>query len=385
MGLPPYNPYQFVPFPTQVPRAPLRATGGHDREGARGLFSGKLVCQLNLLTPVLVIARDGQKPTKLPASSLRGMLRAVAEIAGRGCGSSIGKDGLDWVDKKSSEEFRTSGARFPNATEHVSCCEYGGNPAILARFENEKGSRSLDWSKMVLCSPCAMFGFAHKQACWRGRIRGSDGILLRGEFRLPQLPEGDTLRMDSPHPHHLSHYFQPPWHWPVEGSYEYEGGVMLGRKVYRNSRQQRRLDVANLWEAPGPPGQSAVFQFDVRYQNLTPSELGLLLFVLDLKRGASRLAHRYGYGKPAGYGSVWISPPVVVVETPNRYRSYDAPPTARLQETPDQIKDRFFRERPAADTDWQAFERWLAGPPLDPRFRYPTREEMREERLKEDS
>src|SRR5579883_934594 len=209
MGLPEYNPYQFVPFPTKVPRAPLGRFMGHDRVSSLPLLSGKLVCQLNVRTSVLAIARDDRQPTKLPASSLRGMLRSVAEIVGQGCGSFIGKDGLSWEDKKPGRTFRTTG-EYPDPTEHVSCSEYGGNPAILERFEQQEGPRSVDWSRMVLCRPCAMFGFAHKQACWRGRIQVGDGTLVRGEFGEPRLRQGPPLRMDGPRPHHLPHYFEPP-------------------------------------------------------------------------------------------------------------------------------------------------------------------------------
>src|SRR5437016_6279458 len=113
MGLLPYNPYQFVPFPTRVPRAPLGRFVGHDRTSSH-LLTGKLVCQLNVRTPVLVIARDGRQPVKLLASSLRGMLRSVAEIVGQGCGSFIGKDGLSWEDKKPGRTYTTSGGQFPN-------------------------------------------------------------------------------------------------------------------------------------------------------------------------------------------------------------------------------------------------------------------------------
>src|ERR1017187_59380 len=91
MGLPPFNPYQFVPFSETVPRSPMIWLAGHDRTGSKFFESGRVICEMRLETPILVANADAP-PKGLPAASLRGMVRTVAEMAGQGCASFIGEE-----------------------------------------------------------------------------------------------------------------------------------------------------------------------------------------------------------------------------------------------------------------------------------------------------
>ena len=102
------NPYQFVPFPKEVPRAPIPVQTGHGRTGAQGFFSGELKCTMfqETKTPILVVTRGAQckvAPMALPATSLRGMARSTAEMIGQGCGSHIG-EGEERVFNESRRE-----------------------------------------------------------------------------------------------------------------------------------------------------------------------------------------------------------------------------------------------------------------------------------------
>jgi hypothetical protein len=65
---------------------------------------------------------------------------------------------------------------------------------------------------------------------------------------------------------------------------------------------------------PVQPG--AQFKGRIRYENLTPVELGALLFSLDLPDGC---CHKVGLGKPYGLGSIAIQTDLVLVDRPTRY------------------------------------------------------------------
>ena len=57
-------------------------------------------------------------------------------------------------------------------------------------------------------------------------------------------------------------------------------------------------------------------KFRIRFENLSPVELGAVLFVLNLPDG---LLHKLGMGKPVGLGSVKIKPKLMITNRKERY------------------------------------------------------------------
>ena len=70
-----------------------------------------------------------------------------------------------------------------------------------------------------------------------------------------------------------------------------------------------------------PVKTGVTFAGKIRFENLTPIELGALLRALDLPDGC---AHRIGMGKPLGLGSVRIGVRLQLLDPSSRYRSWHA-------------------------------------------------------------
>lgn len=79
----------------------------------------------------------------------------------------------------------------------------------------------------------------------------------------------------------------------------------------------------------------------MEFENLAPLELGALLYALELEEG---MAHRLGYGKPFGLGSVVLS--AIKLELIDwEKRLVSAEPGAGVEEAPrsfiEECKERF--------------------------------------------
>lgn len=375
MSLPPFNPYQFVPFSASVPRFKLIWLAGHDRSGSRFFESGRIKCEMTLETPILVVDRKKGAPEGLPSSSLRGMVRAVAEVVGEGCGSLIGDNDGSFKDQRRRDDPAnwTVGAH-PPSDNHRACDLVEPNATEIKAAAKE--GRPIRWDRMELCRTCAMFGCALRDACWQGRVRFSDAKMTGTFLRYQANADEPMVPLYSPKPHHLPFYFLDPDPGPYRPrgrDREYKGTTMAGRKVYLHQDTGHRVD-ADAWEA----GRKCRFSFTVSFENLSPSELGLLVFALDLRRpgGPTNLRHHYGYGKPAGYGSVRISTQCRL-DRKGWYEGFDEERAEVLRNT-DLNKQKFFEKRSVAGGDWAAFERWMAYPQVGP-IRYPTLDEIRGE------
>ncbi|MBE9593892.1 MAG: hypothetical protein IMF19_10500, partial [Proteobacteria bacterium] len=78
-------------------------------------------------------------------------------------------------------------------------------------------------------------------------------------------------------------------------------------------RNRQKLGLTSSVELLLPPAE---FTFTVEFDNLAESELGLLLWSLELEEG---LAHKLGMGKPIGLGSVKINTELEIIERIDRY------------------------------------------------------------------
>lgn len=117
----------------------------------------------------------------------------------------------------------------------------------------------------------------------------------------------------------LDHYASPPPHETI----------IRGHKLYWHRGEIGLSDIAesdtrNIREHPKqytriqPVKDNVSFEFDIHFENLTPVELGALLWVLRLPPNH---LHKLGMGKPLGMGAVEIVPTVHLYNRKSRYKT----------------------------------------------------------------
>ena len=288
------NPYDFVPLES----GPDRSAKWRSQENAGQGLTGKITCELTVLTPLFVGAvqpesqgqqvqyvpvRYGDTPV-LPASALKGMLRSVMEAASNSC---LGVLSVSYKDVGKVTDSMAKGYR--------SCIRIG-----------------------ELCPVCALMGMTEETAdgsqekgnALAGRVLITDAQPVEGKLPTPTpvtLParkdqRGKVVPIGSPKPSHKLFYFDT-------------NGQLLGRKFYYRTAKWRETIQKNtgifqkaLKDDFRTIGLTAitptsVFSFDIYFNNLSPSELDLLVYGLALEEGA---CHHLGYAKPFGLGSVQI-------------------------------------------------------------------------------
>lgn len=154
--------------------------------------------------------------------------------------------------------------------------------------EKQKDPNFLDW-------PRAILGWAGKDSSRRSRVSFGD-FPAQGEPR--ELPLVETV-LGSPK---ISYY---PGYVVNGDHYNQEGFQLRGYKQYW-LKEAKALDTGKKNAAsrlrPLPAG--TVFSGVIRYRNLRPEELGLLLWSLRLEEGCYQSV---GMGKPYGYGRMKLS------------------------------------------------------------------------------
>ena len=293
------NPYRWV----DVSQKSIR----HAMPGYRHCFqgvSGRLWCQLEALTPLFVGSGTSDTGTKdfikspqgepyIPATSLKGAIRALAELVGN--------------------------AAIPFARS----AEVDSGHA-LRKARNNKGQLDI---------VARTFGYLDGINGFAGLIHFSDGILQDAESQ-PHEWQRYTVAVGQPKPDHTAFY---------------KGGKAK-RKFYHHHFGARGLVKApsNIRKTatlrPAPPGTQ--FAFNVDFENLRESELGLLLYCLvleeratvtlgrkalgsgegDPKTFAGPLRHKIGGAKPHGAGSVCIRIEKISLcrDIASRYRGQNA-------------------------------------------------------------
>ncbi len=259
------NPYDFVPLGNPSPRLP---PPGHHLLPSHG---GVIHARLTTLGPFLIAKQADSQNTigpvgygkVIPGSSLKGMLRSVAEMAGGGC---ISLSGSLYF----RGEFKYRGA----TTKPV-----GFDPCS-------------DGDK--LCVTCRMFGALIRGEAWKGMIEPGEA---RWEGAGTPGTESFNVIVGQPKPDHAAFYTK--------------GGKIRGRKAYFHHPSQIIKSAAAQHAAFGArqtivvralkPGQT--YRFSVRHQGLDRAAYALLLYSMFLQEG---LAHKLGWGKPMGFGSVRI-------------------------------------------------------------------------------
>ncbi len=258
------NPYDFVPLGKPSVR---RARPGH----LVASHGGVIHARLTTLGPFLIAKQtDGQNTLGpvgsgkiIPGSSIKGMLRSLAEMVGGGCISLSGS-------LYSRGQFKYD--------------RWASNP------EDFKPCHDID----KLCITCRMFGALIGRESWKGVIEPGEAR-WHGEG----VPRTSTFNVivGQPKPEHSAFYAKD--------------GKIRGRKAYyhhpskimQSASAQHATYGARQTMSVRALGPGQTYYFNVRHQGLEADAYALLLYSLFLEPG---LAHKLGWGKPMGFGSVRI-------------------------------------------------------------------------------
>lgn len=289
------NPYDFVPL-EGTPSPPVKP----DQSLISG-YGGTLSFTLEVLTP-LCIHHDPGKPNQqghhafahlnntptIPATSLKGMLRSVHEVVTNSTMGMLKSGQKGWYRQ-----------RVPPAYHP------GENTNNLTLTE-------------------ALFGMVGG--------KGDDSVGYAGRIFLDDIPIPQTIplkpqrvsrpRGGMPKPEHESFYFERE-----------RNGNILGRKFYYHQQDYRR--VAQVYAQGRGMSEITVLSVpegtrlrgSLRFCSLNRDELCSLVYALVLE---DHLAHKLGYGKPLGLGSVRLHITRLEVErtegnVPSRLLSYGDP------------------------------------------------------------
>ena len=196
----------------------------------------------------------------IPGSSLKGVIRSVAEALSGSCLTLPGES-TSYYDRDKRRNY------------------YYEMPEGFERCRPKE-----------LCPACRIFGGMKAGDPFLGKTGISDAV-AEGK------PEVEWLTLEAlmqPKPRHRVWYGDP-----------LQSRVMRGRKFYyhRPASPQRavRPNPYNKTVEAVKPGSA--FGFSVDYTNLTDDELALLIFALVLE---PEMCHKIGMGKPVGLGSAKI-------------------------------------------------------------------------------
>lgn len=342
------NPYDFVPLEGTASRLTPEAQARLSQAQIGGLC-GTINFTLKVLTPLCIHQNPGEPDRQgqhafahlggqpcVPATALKGMLRGVHEVV---TNSTLGL-------LKSEARGGWYRTRIPH--------NYlpGENLSQLTPSE-------------------ALFGIVGGQ--------GADSVGYAGRLLLDDVPVSGELKPQSvsrpnggqPKPEHKGFYFQPGGNGKILGRkfYYHQQSYQHVLNVYRNDRRMPVITVAAIF--PGTRVEGTL-----RFFNLQEDELAALVYTLILEEG---LAHKLGYGKPLGLGSVQISITRLEVEptasAPARFLTYavDEPAIEDWHPRVVTLRDRAriaWLARPQGQPSYAAFTsiaRW----PQNENFVYP--------------
>jgi len=163
-----------------------------------------------------------------------------------------------------------------------------------------------------LCPACRIFGLATREG---GSAQGKVSFSHAKINTAPVLTEGVLLKiLGSPQPTATGFYLINDDYdnfSPVkvrDGGFDKPGALLRGRKFYwvsgggYTSQEPSKFNSrVELLQPKTEGGDWASFTFSVYFENLTPIELGLLIWSIELEPG---MFHRLGMGKPLGLGVV---------------------------------------------------------------------------------
>lgn len=284
-----WNPYRWV----EVPEKPSDYRSPYFHHKFTGT-AGKIQCRLTALTPLFVndgqgrpCERDlggGRRVKVIPGTSLKGVIRSLAEIVGNGV-CPFSSNAQHYVDE-----------------DH--CVEMAA-----------RGTPGKDWKLDVVSRTFGLLskGRGGEAEVLRGHIRISDALPDPLDQQITLLKQVKLIGA-SPRPQHRAFYPDRQ----RRKLYHHQPGT-TSLPDCSNVASDRMLANAQAL----PPGTT--FAFEVNFWNLDDAELGLLLYCLFLEEEVTvRLSkeaaggneatltgpmrHKVGGAKPYGAGSVAIEP-----------------------------------------------------------------------------
>jgi CRISPR/Cas system CSM-associated protein Csm3 (group 7 of RAMP superfamily) len=272
------NPYDFVriDWDRGVER---RSPSFHDRfEG----LSGRIEGTITTLTPFFIqepeenalwriryqrhIINNNGHPI-IPGSSLKGLIRNLVETVGYGC----------WWLFKGEYPAKEKGRKI-----------YYQLPDPFYQCEMKEN----------LCVACRMFGMVQgRDASLKGHVHFDEAICTQPVEHDPIY----TIILSTPKPRHTSFYLDKDDNPAGRKFYFHHSTPPEDREGWRPKKASSQNDAQNQYIQP--LGAGSVFTFSAHFDNLAPDELRLLLYALVLE---DNVRHKFGYGKPAGLGSVHI-------------------------------------------------------------------------------
>jgi hypothetical protein len=297
------NPYDFVHIDwTQGPER--KEPQWHHRltpTGTSELYAGRLEVQIKAERPLFSPAPGVSNSTKpipflhrgrepqityiIPGSSLKGMLRSVAETLSNSCLSMFGET-----------------YSYRHIKERVYADYRSEIPDDFRKCQ----------SHQLLCPACRIFGMM-------GRGQNAQVFLGKvniGDAHSTTVSKHDsiyTLPLTSPKPHHRAFYLDPAQ------------DRIGGRKYYFHHAHLEFPTKFIRFHPDDPPvnrhiqplGERSCFEFTLDFVNLEADEFALLLLALVLEPG---MRHKIGYGKPMGLGSIQLTPTkLTLIDYTKRY------------------------------------------------------------------
>ena len=288
------HPYNFVPFATPPVREPMATAAKHERFRP-DLHSGTLRCTLETLSMLCIRPHFEARPADpyLPASSLKGMARTMAQTLGAGCASLFEDHTPDPKHKRAVRDWEQHGRRGPKPSprQRVAADLTGFKPCTQAEA----------------CLVCRVFGYAPEkdaeqgdsQSGWAGKVRFHDSERVRNWNGSWVQPPPGTARWQAQGTYHTPFYYPdlPKSKKPA------------GWKIYLHAKEVTGAAADFRPEACIPEG--VFFDFAVDYENLSDEEFAVLRFALTLQHKCEdrpvSLAHKLGYGKGIGMGSCRVT------------------------------------------------------------------------------
>ncbi len=271
-----WNPYRMVPVREVINRMPPVT---HEKFQGK---SGKLTCTLENLTPLFIAKNNEGNPRTfltrdrkhiIPGSSLKGMLRSLAEVVGGGC----------FVTDKNGRNCHND---FKSCDQVTS-----------------------------LCVACRMFGMMEQRANAKvhtGKVSISDAVIQAENAQT----QNYQVLLNGPKSTHRSFYISPhtgDFDGRCRKFYFHQPGINTNFPGIPNNLADR------AWTVPAlTPGHR--FEFDITFSNLRDEELDLLIYILILEEDVQvtiggeenrirlngPLRHKIGNAKPMGMGSCHI-------------------------------------------------------------------------------
>lgn len=351
-----YNPYNFVPAPNRkgiknelgdgVPR-------GHDRYH-ENLLSGKLCVKMRVITPLLlpdtakaIIKKYGEKATEIHKSfyvrvganekpyinptAIKGMVRSAYEAITNSrlsVFSSKHVEKLAYREGIKKKDYRHSPAALLPDTLKPAIDRNNLSPAdrvfgwigqSLKKHNTYRGHLRIG---TVTCNTDDAIEYFNKDRYeeWFPLQILGEPKTQQGRFYVAKDKEGNAqqkgltteqagyndsskgLRGRKVYPHHKN---LPADYWidPTNSNLETSKKDLGFYKEYRRPDSNKQRDNQNR-SIQGWVKQNVEFKFDMHFINLSAVEVGALIWLLSLE---ANQFHRFGGGKPLGFGSVHLS------------------------------------------------------------------------------